>query len=140
MCGSAEVVHYLAAERGAQVNAPEPTLGAPLYGAAQRSNTTIVRLLLEHGADARISGGEHRTPLNFEAFFGHEDVLALLLSHAGLAPAAAGGADAKAANGASAESVEAAAETAPENGADAGADADTANEGGRDWRDGRGER
>lgn len=54
----------------------------PLYYAASFGLTTVVRYLLEAGADIEIHGGRCRaTPINIASFRGHEDVVKLLLEY-----------------------------------------------------------
>lgn len=54
----------------------------PLYYAASFGMTTVVRFLLEAGADLEIHGGRcNATPINIASFRGHEDVVKLLLEY-----------------------------------------------------------
>lgn len=54
----------------------------PLYYAASFGMTTVVRYLLEAGADMEIHGGRcNATPINIASFRGHEDVVKLLLEY-----------------------------------------------------------
>lgn len=54
----------------------------PLYYAASFGLTTVVRYLLEAGADIEIHGGRcGATPINIASFRGHEDVVKLLLEY-----------------------------------------------------------
>lgn len=66
---------------GSDVNARYDAAMTPLYWAAQEGQTTIVQLLLDHGADVNgsdlLSGW---TALHMAAMYGHDSVVELLLN------------------------------------------------------------
>ena len=69
------------AEGGAAVNADDAVHDLPIHIAARRSNGSVVRALLEHGADANCpSGSDHKTPLEIAVENGDRDVAAQLVS------------------------------------------------------------
>ena len=54
----------------------------PLYYAASFGLTTVVRYLLEAGADTEVHGGRYgATPINIASFRGYEDVVKILLEY-----------------------------------------------------------
>lgn len=55
---------------------------APLHRAAQKGNCTVIRFLLEHGADPRILSKSGETPLHIACFHRHADAVSELLKTA----------------------------------------------------------
>ena len=66
-------------EYGADVNSLSKW-GAPLHVAAKNGDVEMVNLLLDHGADPNLPGGEnYQTPLFFAAYGGSKEVVSLLI-------------------------------------------------------------
>jgi ankyrin repeat protein len=51
----------------------------PLHVAVEQGNADIVRILVEHGADATIQANDGRTPLHMAAETGNVEVLRILV-------------------------------------------------------------
>eukprot|EP00043_Microstomoeca_roanoka_P030136 m.24847 g.24847 ORF g.24847 m.24847 type:complete len:125 (-) comp9754_c1_seq2:61-435(-) len=72
-----------AINKGADVNCkhPQGDNKTSLHFASQFGHLEIVRLLLQHGADANAPDGVGLTPLWYACQYGHLDVIRLLLQH-----------------------------------------------------------
>ncbi|KAJ7019582.1 hypothetical protein C8F04DRAFT_1321412 [Mycena alexandri] len=55
--------------------------GASLYQASWTGNEAIIMLLIQHGADMNVDGGEYGSAVGAATVAGHESVLKLLLEH-----------------------------------------------------------
>lgn len=80
--GHAAIARLLV-ERGADVNAPSRNsiLVAPLHSAVAAGSLELVKLLLEHGADADPVEFLGATPLHSAAAMGSVDIIEVLLAH-----------------------------------------------------------
>jgi hypothetical protein len=67
---------------GANINALTGYYGTPLAVACERGHATVVKLLLDAGAEVKMGGmrGFQRTPLERAAAAGHRDVVEMLLT------------------------------------------------------------
>jgi surface polysaccharide O-acyltransferase-like enzyme len=66
---------------GADVNAPDPTLGVtPLSWASLRGDASVAGLLIEHGAKVNGPNADGSTPLHAAAFLGHPEAAELLMT------------------------------------------------------------
>lgn len=75
-----QTVHLL--KKGAELNTPDPSIGAtPLAWAALRNDLALMRLLIAHGANVHQVSRGNATPLHCAALLGNESTLRELLRH-----------------------------------------------------------
>jgi hypothetical protein len=79
-CGFAGLARYLIVSHGEHVNVNSGDRGTPLHAAAYNRHIDVVRLLLEHGADANSSNGGI-FPLRRAYDGGDPKIMRLLLEH-----------------------------------------------------------
>ena len=82
--GNFEVVRILIECDPADINARDGGGWTSLHMASARHHfkgSSVVRLLLEHGADTNVQNRHGRTPLHFASFSGAVEVVPLLLEH-----------------------------------------------------------
>ncbi|MFY9676437.1 MAG: ankyrin repeat domain-containing protein, partial [Terriglobales bacterium] len=65
-------------EHGAPVNARQHGGWVPIHAAAQNGDRPMVELLLKHGADAKLTNDDGKTPAMVAREKAHEDVAAIL--------------------------------------------------------------
>lgn len=65
----------------AEINARNEHGMTALMRAARHGRVRMVRVLLEHGADANIARSDNFTALSLAAFFGHTEIVEMLLKH-----------------------------------------------------------
>ena len=81
-CGLYDVAKVLAAENPQDVNSQSFNgKEAPLHLTSRAGHIDLVRLLIEHGADAAAQSVNGRTPLHQASNWGHVDVARLLIEH-----------------------------------------------------------
>jgi ankyrin repeat protein len=82
--GNFEVVRKLIEYDPAYINANDGDGWTPLYWASEGHNFkdgSVVRLLLEHGADINVQNNNGWTPLHFASFYGRLEVVRTLVGH-----------------------------------------------------------
>lgn len=79
--GSAEVATLLL-NRGAEVHTVNHGGYRPLHSVCRQGSVGVVKVLLQHGADAAATAGHYRlTPLHLAVDNGHAEVVKLLLTY-----------------------------------------------------------
>ena len=82
LCGVQDVAAFLINERLQDVNVRGfDKKETPLHVASRLGHVDIVRLLLEHGADAQAQDDDKRTPLLLASLNGHLEAARVLLEH-----------------------------------------------------------
>lgn len=81
LSGMADVVEWLIAQGGAELEARDRDKYQPLHWAAQNGHEEIVDMLISKGAAKDAKSSQGSTPLHCAANNGHTHVMALLLKH-----------------------------------------------------------
>ncbi|CAG8949966.1 hypothetical protein HYFRA_00004298 [Hymenoscyphus fraxineus] len=76
-----EILQFLLRRGAITEPSSSTTTGSPLIAAAGRGHAESVNLLLEHGADINLEGGQHGSALGAASYGGHEHIVNLLLEH-----------------------------------------------------------
>lgn len=79
--GLADLLKQILDSSTPDVNAKNGSRQTGLYLACSTGCLAVVRILLEHGANANVSGGRVGTPLQAACFEGHINIVRLLIEH-----------------------------------------------------------